>query len=173
MENEQDENGFAKRAGNSGTRHAQELVHYAHAELRQLQQQHSELVRRIGTVKQTIAGLAKLFGDNVLSEELQGLLGRKSQGRQLGFTEACRVILMESGRALSRREVCAQLQVKVPSIFARHINPIASVSTVLNRLVHYGEAQPVVLTDGQRAFQWVTEPRSQSQIVNGGSQTDP
>jgi hypothetical protein len=52
--------------------HVQEVVHRAHEELRQLLQQRAEVMRRIRTVKQTIAGLANLFGDRVLSEEIPG-----------------------------------------------------------------------------------------------------
>jgi len=36
--------------------------------LRQLLQQRAEIMRRIGTVKQTISGLANLFGDALLAK---------------------------------------------------------------------------------------------------------
>src|ERR1700678_1247844 len=84
--------------------HVQEVVQQAHAELRHLLQQRAEVMRRIGTVKQTISGLANLFGDGVLSEELLELVDRKSNGRQPGFTKACRRILMDAKCALSGRE---------------------------------------------------------------------
>ena len=144
----------------SGNGHVQEVVRQAHEELRQLLHQRAEVMRRIGTVKQTIAGLANLFGDGVLSEELLELVDRKTNGRQPGFTKACRMILMEAGSALSARDVCEQLQEKMPPILARHKDPMASVTTVLNRLVDYGEAQPVVLNNGRRAWQWIAEPPS-------------
>ena len=50
--------------------HVQEVVRQAHEELRQLLHQRAEVMRRIGTIKQTIAGLANLFGEGVLSDEL-------------------------------------------------------------------------------------------------------
>lgn len=59
-----------------------------------LLQQRAEVMRRIGTIKQTIAGLAILFGDEVLSDELLELVDRKNCGRQPGFTKACRMTLM-------------------------------------------------------------------------------
>jgi hypothetical protein len=158
MENGQNGNGFVRAAGNYGNGHVQEVVKQAHDELRQLLQQRAEVMRRIGTVKQTIAGLANLFGDSVLSEELLELVDRKSNGRQPGFTKACRMILMEAGKALSARDVCDQIQDKIPAMLARHKDPMASVTTVLNRLVDYGEAQPVVLSSGRRAWQWIAEP---------------
>jgi hypothetical protein len=160
MENGQLSNGMIGGGGNNG--HVQEVVRQAHEELRQLLHQRAEVMRRIGTVKQTIAGLANLFGDNVLSEELLELVDRKSNGRQPGFTKACRMILMEAGRALSARDVCEQIQEKMPPMLARHKDPMASVTTVLNRLVDYGEAQAVVLNSGRRAWQWIAEPSPQS-----------
>ena len=34
----------------------------------------------------------------------------------------------------------------------------ASVTTVLNRLVEYGEARTLVRENGRRAWQWVADP---------------
>ena len=79
-----------------GEGHVQEVVKAAQEELRQLLRQRAEVMKRIGTVKQTIVGLANLFGDEVLSEELLELVDRKSSGRQPGFTKACRMVLMEA-----------------------------------------------------------------------------
>ena len=81
----------------------QEVVRRAHEELRQLLQQRAEVMRRIRTIKRTIDALANLFGDVVLSEELLERAGSKSNGRQAGFTKACRMILMDANRALSAR----------------------------------------------------------------------
>ncbi len=145
-----------------GNGHVQEVVRQAHDELRQLLQQRADVMRRIGTIKQTIAGLANLFGDNVLSDELLEMVDRKSSGRQPGFTKACRMALMDANRALSARDVCDQLQGKSPSMLARHKDPMASVTTVLNRLVAYGEARAVALDSGRRAWQWVTDTASDS-----------
>ena len=171
MENGHSGMGFAKSTGNYGTGHVQEVVRQAHDELRQLLQQRAEVMRRIGTVKQTIVGLANLFGDSVLSEELLELVDRKSNGRQPGFTKACRMILMESGRAMSARDVCDQIHQKIPAMLARHKDPMASVTTVLNRLVDYGEAEPVVLSNGRRAWQWIADSGSSTQ--NASSETRP
>jgi len=99
-----------------------------------------------------------LFGDDVLSDELLDLVGRKSDGRQPGFTKACRTVLMEASRPLGAREVCEHIQRKLPPILLRHKDPLASVTTVLNRLVEYGEARAVLRDDGRRAWEWVAEP---------------
>jgi hypothetical protein len=162
MENGQNGNGSARY----DVGHVQEVIRQAHDELRQLLQQRAEVMKRIGTVKQTIAGLANLFGDGVLNEELLELVDRKSNGRQPGFTKACRMILMEAGRALSARDICDYFHKNMPVILARHKDPMASVTTVLNRLVEYGEAQAVLL-NGRRAWRWVAE--SVSEIPSASS----
>lgn len=146
-----------RMTANTGSGHVQEVVRQAHEELKQLLHQRAEVMRRIGTIKQTIAGLANLFGDEVLSDELLEMVDRKSSGRQPGFTKACRMVLMDANRALSARDVCDRLQEKTPPMLARHKDPMASVTTVLNRLVAYGEAQAVMLGNGRRAWQWVAD----------------
>jgi hypothetical protein len=156
MENGQKTDGF-KPSGRIEVDHVTEVVRQAHEELRQLLHQRAEIMRRIGTVKQTIAGLANLFGDEVLNDELLELVDRKSNGRQPGFTKACRMILMESGGAMSARDICEHFQQNLPDMLARHKDPMASVTTVLNRLVDYGEAQAVALSNGRRAWRWVAE----------------
>ena len=157
----QESAGAMKTITTNGNGHVQEVVRQAHDELRQLLQQRSDVMRRIGTIKQTIAGLANLFGDSVLSDELLELVDRKSNGRQPGFTKACRMILMEANRAVSARDVCDRMQEKAPPILARHKDPIASVTTVLNRLVAYGEAKAVALENGRRAWKWVADSVSE------------
>lgn len=142
----------------SGDPHVQQVVRAAHEELVQLMRQRAEIMKRIGTVKQTIVGLANLFGDDVLNDELLELVDRKSGGRQPGFTKACRMVLMEADHPLGAREVCEHIQRKVPPVLLRHKDPLASVTTVLNRLVEYGEARAVVRENGRRAWQWVADP---------------
>jgi len=145
---------------NNGDPHVHEVVKTAHEELRQLMRQRADIMKRIGTLKQTIAGLANLFGDEILGEDLLELVDRKTAGRQPGFTKACRMVLMEAGGSLSVREVCERIQDRMPAVLLRHKDPLASVTTVLNRLVEYGEAQSIIRENGRRAWQWVTEPAS-------------
>jgi len=136
---------------------AQQVVKAAHEELLQLMGQRAEIMKRIGTVKQTIAGLANLFGDQVLGDDLLELIDRKPNGRQPGFTKACRRVLMEMRRPLGAREVCAELERYAPAILARHKDPLASVTTVLNRLVDYGEARSLSNDRGRRVWEWISD----------------
>lgn len=163
MESGQNLSGSLSPIGRYDKGHVQEVIQQAHDELRLLLQQRAEVMRRIGTVKQTISGLANLFGDAVLNEELMELVDRKSSGRQPGFTKACRMILMEAGRALNSRDICDYFQEKMPALLARHKDPMASVTTVLNRLVEYGEAEAVML-NGRRAWRWVADAPVRSDV---------
>jgi hypothetical protein len=147
-------NGSLLRSGDS---HVQEVVKTAHEELRQLMRQRADIMKRIGTLKQIIAGLANLFGDRILGDDLLEFIDRKTGGRQPGFTKACRMALMESGRPLAVREVCEQIHQRLPAVMLRHKDPLASVTTVLNRLVAYGEAKSVVGENGRRVWQWVSD----------------
>jgi chorismate mutase len=162
MENGQKSNGSAKSTEQYDIAHVQQVVRQAHDELRQLLQQRAEIMKRIGTVKQTISGLANLFGDTVLNNELLELVDRKNNGRQPGFTKSCRMILMESSAAMTSRDICDSLQQKMPALLARHKDPMASVTTVLNRLVEYGEAEAMLL-NGRRAWRWVADSATGSQ----------
>ena len=147
-----------KHLPGNGDVHVQEVVNAAHEELRQLMRQRADVMKRIGTVKQTIVGLANLFGDEVLNEELLELVDRKSGGRQPGFTKACRTVLMEADRPLGARDVCEHIRRRLPPVLLRHKDPLASVTTVLNRLVEYGEARTLLGENGRRAWQWVSDP---------------
>ena len=119
MENGQKTNGSMRPVERYDIGHVQEVIRQAHGELRQLLQQRAEIMKRIGTVKQTISGLANLFGDELLSEELMELVDRKNSGRQPGFTKACRMILMEGRRAMNAHDICDYFQQKMPALLAR------------------------------------------------------
>ena len=136
---------------------AQQVVKAAHEELLQLLRQRADVMKRIGTVKQTISGLADLFGEQVLGDDLLELIDRKPNGRQPGFTKACRRVLMETRRPLGAREVCVELDRCAPTVLARHKDPLASVTTVLNRLVDYGEARSLSNDRGRRVWEWISE----------------
>jgi len=136
--------------------HVQQVVRSAEGELLSLLQQRQELMKRIGSIKQTLTGLANMFGDSLLSDQLLTLLDRKSR-RQSGFTRACRAVLMESPIPLGARQVCDELRKKFPGILERHKKPFASVTTVLTRLVEYDEARTFLTEDGRRMWEWVAE----------------
>jgi hypothetical protein len=151
-------NGIAtKGLLSNGDSNVHMVVKTAEDELRMLMRERAEIMKRIGTIRQTIFGLVKLFGNGILDEELPELFDAHVNGRQPGFTRACRMVLMEASAPLAAREVCEQIQQKTPPIIHHHKDPLASVTTVLNRLVEYGEARSVVRENGRRAWQWVSD----------------
>ena len=147
--------------------HVQEVIRSAERELHELLQQRADLMKRIGTIKQTLAGLANIFGDSVLSDELLTYLDRKTASRQPGFTRACRVVLMESGKPLGARFVCQALQQKFTELLERHKDPIASVTTVLNRLADYTEARCSLDANGRRVWEWIVDRESPATLLLG------
>jgi hypothetical protein len=150
-------------------RHVQDVIQRAEHELRQLMEERAEVTKRIGTVKQTIVGLANLFGDDILDAALSDLVDRKSSSRQPGITRACRGVLMEAQRPMSAREVCDEIQRSVPALLARHKDPMATINTILSRLVDYGEATVLSGDRGQRTWLWSADHEHKPSIPDGGS----
>jgi hypothetical protein len=136
--------------------HADEVVKRAWEELRALRRQRADIMKRIGTVRQTILGLATLFEGSMSDDELLDVNGRKANGRQTGFTKAIRIVLMQSRTPLRAAEVRDLLETQGISLL-HHKGPLASVTTVLNRLVQYGEAQVLQRSDGKRVWAWVKQ----------------
>jgi hypothetical protein len=82
----QKEIGYAKASATSEASDVQRVVRRQEEELHRLLQRRAEIVRRISSVKRTIAGLATIFGASILSEELLELVDPTSN-RQPGFTK--------------------------------------------------------------------------------------
>jgi hypothetical protein len=142
--------------------HVLEVMRRAEQELRQLLQKRADVTKRIGTVKQTIVGLSKLFGDGILDDALSDLVDRKNGSRQPGITAACRRVLIEARRPMSARDVCNEIQRTVPTLLVSHKDPMATVNTILGRLAKYGEANIMPGDRGQRAWLWTAEYGSTS-----------
>jgi hypothetical protein len=144
----------------SGTNsHVEAILQKAHEELCDLLRQRLEVTRRIGSVKQTIVGLIKLFGDGVVADELR--VEHRVYRRGEGVTDSCRRVLMEASEPMSSRRVCDLIQQTAPGVLANHKDPLATVNTVLGRLVQYGEARAVTSEQGHRVWQWSAENGSQ------------
>ena len=144
--------------------HVEAVVRSAEREIRELLRQRAELMKRIGTIKQTLAGLADMFGESILNEELLELLERKTV-RHSGFTRACRTVLMQSAAPLSARQVRDRIRQRFPELLERHKDPLASITTVLSRLVQYSEARCTVLGPGRRVWEWMAEPADANLMV--------
>ena len=138
--------------------HVQEVIHAAERELTELLRQRAEIMKRVGTVKQTLIFLAKTFGESVLTPEVMVLLGRTPGRKQPGFTRACRSVLMEADMPLEARQGYHELARRFPELIERHKDPMASVTTVFNRLVGYAEVRSFLNARGRRVWEWIGEP---------------
>jgi hypothetical protein len=121
-------------------------------------------MKRIGTVKQTLVYLAKVFGDQVLTPDALRLLGRAPTRKQPGLTRACRTVLMEAGTPLEARQGLRELQRKFPGLVDHHKIPLASVTTVFNRLVASAEVHSFPNGRGRRVWEWIAEPNGESSL---------
>ncbi len=133
------------------------ILEEMYGEFQALMLQRAAILRRIGTIKQTIIGLAKLFGNEAVGDRLLEVVEHRSSTRSRGFTRTCRVVLMESTRPMVCQEVYEDIRRRNPTLLAHHKDPLASVNTVLNRLATYGEARIVMNERGKRAWEWSTE----------------
>ena len=75
---------------------------------------------------------------------------------------------MEGGRPLSVREVCARMSERMPAILERHKDPLASLTTVLNRLVEYGEAESCLDDHSRRTWRWIADESQQAARAKNG-----
>jgi len=150
----------------------QDVVRSAEKELEQLLRQRAEILKRIGTVKQKLVYLAKIFGEDVLTPEVMQLMGRTQPRKQPGLTRACREVLMEAAAPLEARQGLRELQRRFPGVIDHHKEPIASVTTVFNRLVASAEARSFTNNTGRRAWQWITQADGTSDILSSLSADD-
>jgi hypothetical protein len=139
------------------------VIDAAREELIQLREQRATVSRRIAVIKQTIVGLVSVFGDESLRRELMEFFDEPGQGKQRGFTHACRLILMEAKGPIDTRAVCQKITDNYREIAIRHKDLVASVSTVLNRLVGYGEVRCTEI-NGKRAWEWNSEDESSTTL---------
>jgi hypothetical protein len=151
------------QAGSTGL-HVDGVVRAAEHEIRELLQQRADLMKRLGTIKQTLAGLADMFGESILSDELLQLLERKTV-RHSGFTRACRTVLMGASIPLNARQVRDRIQEVAPELLVRHKDPLASITTVLTRLVQYSEARCITLGPGRRAWEWISDRSAHEKVL--------
>jgi len=152
---------MATTTNNSDARPAADVLRQLRDLLQSLTQERKDIVRRMCAIKQTIVGLASLYGDDVLDDELLELVDRKRPRRRAGLTKACRMVLIQAGRPITTREVCDRIFSESPALLMSHKDPKASIHTLLSRLAEYGEAKAVADEKGRRLWQWVTQSDSQ------------
>ena len=159
------------KSGNESSVH--EVVRSAHRELTELMRQRAGIMARIGTIKKTLSGLAQIFGESVLDDDLLELLDLAPSKRTPGLTRACREVLIASATPRTADEICEILERQYADVWQRQKNPIASVTTVLNRLVDYSEARSDWNDKRKRVWQWcATSDKSSSLLLNEDEEDD-
>ena len=139
------------------------VIDAAKQEMRELIEERAYINRRIATTKAVIVGLAGVFGDASLQQELLEFMpgrGRATTSRP-GLTRGCRLLLMAAKGPISSHKICEDLRLTDPGLASRHKHLLASITTVLSRLVSYGEAQ-VVEVNGRRSWEWIRAEETNS-----------
>jgi hypothetical protein len=141
--------------GSQISHHAAEVVRAAQQELDTLMRQRSEIMKRIGAVKQTLVGLTSIFDCSAEMISITTSVFAEGSGPHLtGLTNACRMALLQAGIPLRPHQVRDRLRFQGLSL-ENHRDPVATVTTVLRRLGQYGEARAVIQADGKRAWEWI------------------
>lgn len=131
----------------------EQVVKLAGGELRALLTQRAAILRRLAILRRIISGLAEMFGDDLLPEDLRALIKLPTQRtRGAGLTQACRSALSTSSRPLTAREVVDTIRAKDAKVIQNHKDPVASVTSILHRLGSYGEATTEVSQSGGRMW---------------------
>ena len=109
------------------------------AELRQLSDRYTAILRKTVVVRRTIEGLAEVFGSRVIDDELRYLLWphRRVSRRVLGCL--CRRLLGSRRRALQAGELLNLIDNEYPGTFRYVKQPDRYLRTVLEGLVTLGE----------------------------------
>ena len=130
-----------------------QIVKLAGGELEVLLTQRAAILRRLAILRRIISGLAEMFGDDVLPDNVRVLIKLPVQKtRGTGLTEACRAALSTSSRPLTAREVVDTIRTKDAKVIQNHKDPVASVTSILHRLGSYGEATTEVSQTGRRMW---------------------
>src|ERR1700727_154033 len=148
------------------------VVGWAQAELDLLSLKRAAIAMRVRVIKNTIVGLAGVFGSALTEEELRTLPPtlpvRRTADSRRGLTQACRRTLMASSTPLTTQELCRRIEETHPEILARQKEPKVSVTVVLRRLVNYGEVYDNVDERSARTWLWIG-PLMQGEVIDDHS----
>jgi hypothetical protein len=123
-------------------------------QLQILRAEHVAIAKKIWLIKNTIAGLAEVFGPGVVGADLQSMLtpALVRRRRSRGLTDACREALQEDSEAQTLKQISGRIQERYPTLLSHYRYPMAIIQIMLRRLVMYGEAEEVGGTAGLRSW---------------------
>jgi hypothetical protein len=137
-----------------GDADVERVVGQIQQQLQILRAEHVAIAKKIWLIKNTIAGLAEVFGPGVVGADLQNMLAPAPvrRRRSRGLTDACREALQEASEAQSLKQISARIHERYPTLLSHHRYPMAIIQIMLRRLVMYGEAEEVGGTAGLRSW---------------------
>ena len=143
----------AARAFSGAFEDVEHVVKRIQLELQTLRTEHAAIAKRIGLIKNTVAGLAEVFGPSVVGQEFQGLLKVEpvKRSRSRGLTDACRELLRETSAPQTLRQIFARMHERYPTLVTHHRYPATIIQMMLRRLVMYGEAEELDAGAGVRS----------------------
>ena len=169
----------------------QHTVSFIEIELRALNLRKDRLSERIAAIKQTLTGLAELFGTELVNKQLRGVRSSESPGRSRahrGLTDACRqplrsrpchqnralsracrIALLENSAFMSEKEIYARIVRRGSFTFTNaHLAPAAVVQE-LNMLAERGQARGIEISKERRWQRAVLadEVGSSARLTNG------
>ena len=124
----------------------------AQRELEGLLRQLANMNRQILMVRRAITGLAATIGDAGVASSGTAQATRVRRTRREDLTRACRTVLDQASLPLTAREVTHAVGELTPSAIADQENPVASVTSVLRRLLEYGEVNNAFNEEGRRTW---------------------
>ncbi|MGC2329267.1 MAG: hypothetical protein WA604_21315 [Candidatus Sulfotelmatobacter sp.] len=131
----------------------EQVVGRIQRELQVLRTEHAAIAKRIGLIKNTIAGLAEVFGPVVAGLEQQGLLAEEPvKRRRRGLTNACRELLRETSAPQTLKQISERIEERYPDLVTHHRYPRTIIQMMLRRLVMYGEAEEMDAGTGLRSW---------------------
>jgi len=117
-----------------------------------LLRQRQEIDRKIAQLQPLIShleGLCRELGDRAAKEAASKV------ELTTGMTELARAILEEAFLPLSASELKKRMETKGFD-FSKYASPLATLHTVLNRLVKSGKVKVVPQKGGKKSYQWIT-----------------
>jgi len=117
----------------------------ARRELTNTVRQQEELEQRIVDLRQTVTTLSRLCGEE---PEIEG---------QLGITDAVRMAVKSAPHPLTLTEVKEAVE-EIGFPLWKQAAPLASVATILSRLVRGGEVDREEKAGGKPTFAWIFSP---------------
>jgi hypothetical protein len=133
---------------------ARQVIELAHSELCGLMREREAIIKRMTVLKQTIAGLIEIFGADGVSKEHLDLVKPSRRHRGNSLTQTCRAVLAKAPEPLTAHELVEGIRAADVTLIQHHKNPIASVTSILSRLVSYGEVRSIVAASGRRQWAW-------------------